>query len=181
MSLKCAFCAKHCISCFFSLCDSEANYELVDSQEDKTKSKIDCLKFSLEQSRKLIDSFLCVFTRTCTRVSWSPGCTACSPLIQASAQSPQTTISVKAGALSLLVPEVAEFLFTALFLLCSHPTDGVPQLPLSVALLRMWHEQGVALHRSGPFVPCCSACLLVTTVAILASAISRRWKVRRES
>lgn len=50
--IKGTLCAKHCIRCLFRDYDSEGDYEFTASKENKTKSKTDCLEFSLEQSRK---------------------------------------------------------------------------------------------------------------------------------
>lgn len=72
--------ARHCLGYLFSVCDSEANYELVDSKENKPKSNTDGLKFSLAQSRKSTDSFILMRCRGLFR---GP---ACSPLILVSAQ-----------------------------------------------------------------------------------------------
>lgn len=58
------------------------------------------------------------------------------PLTQVSAQSPLTTVSIKAPAQALLFPVVALFLLIALSTLCGYLADGA-QDPLSVSLLRM--------------------------------------------
>lgn len=72
--------ARHRLGYLFSVCDSEANYELVDSEENKPKSNTDGLKFSLAQSRKSADSFILM---RCRGLSRGPGC---SPLTPFSAQ-----------------------------------------------------------------------------------------------
>ena len=74
--MKCVLCAKHCLRCLFSFCDSEANYELVDGKESEPKANTDGLKFSLAQSRKsmCVPSFVCQGLHVavaCSPVLWS--------------------------------------------------------------------------------------------------------------
>ena len=140
-SWKCVLGARHCFRYLFSVCDSEANYELVDSEENKPKSNTDCLKFSLARSRKSMDSFI----RVCRGLSRGP---ACSPLALVSAPGVFWDHPLSKSTLPghFPFPSVAPFLT-----LCGFLTDVCAYLPPSVCLLRPCCEEGRCFTGLGLF------------------------------
>ena len=133
--------------CLVSVGDSEASYELAESLENKTKSEIDCLKFSLEQSRKSIHSF----------IGACPGLQGA--LRSLLSQSPLTGVSEKPldQTRRCLLPLCCTF--HSLLSSCRWNPGEAPCLSLSLEGdgKKGRVEEGV-FHRARPFVACCSAC-----------------------
>lgn len=134
---------------------------LVASRESKTKSNIDCLQFSLEQSRTLIKSFIPV----CLGLS---GCTVLPNHSGLCSESPLTTLSIKPCP---LVSYSLVFLFVTLFITCSY-LRGAVRCPLPVSVGCGVKPGGISHDRTG-LCPWLFTCLSVTTVSIPANRISR--------
>lgn len=148
--------------------DSEASYELAESLENKTKSEIDCLKSSLEQSRKSTD--------LSWRVSWSPGCAAL----------PAVSESLDRRLWEAARPDCdgAWFLFVALFVLflpssCRWNPGEAPCLSLPLEGDGKKGRGGGRISQGQAF--CCLlfiACWLGDIVAMPANQICQMMKVR---
>lgn len=145
---RCLFSVKHHIRCSISVCGTEANSDLVDNQESKTKSKnwLPEIIFGTAGSQS-IDEFMCVR---------SLGYTACSPIHSSPCSEPFSSHPLYKSTLPhhFLFPHAVLFFFVAHFILCKdlfHTGSPVVACSLSLCL-----ECGVNLGRQFTGLGLCS-------------------------